>query len=156
MSRYIYIYTLAYIIYKQCVYECMCVNVCVWMYVCECMCVNVCVSQSLEYMYVWQLSTRWWRPIGCLNSRVTFRKRASNYRALLQWVTYNYRALLQWVTYKNKATYECSPPSMCVSQTTTVHVEKKSICVYVERVCVCRTGVCVSQTTKLYVLNAYV
>jgi len=39
------------------------------------------------------------RPIGCLESQVIFRKRATNYRALLR-----------KMTYKDKASYGSSPP----------------------------------------------
>jgi len=43
------------------------------------------------------------RPIGCLKLKVTFRKRATNYRALFR-----------KMTYKDKASYSSSPP--CISQ----------------------------------------
>ena len=41
----------------------------------------------------------WRRPIGCLKLQVIFRKRATNYRALLR-----------KMTYKDKASYDSSPP----------------------------------------------
>jgi len=44
--------------------------------------------------------TGWRRPIGCLGLQVIFRKRATNYRALLQ-----------KITYKDKASYGSSPLS---------------------------------------------
>ena len=44
-------------------------------------------------------STGWRRPIGCLNLQVIFRKRATNYRALLR-----------KMTYKDKTSYASSPP----------------------------------------------
>jgi len=50
----------------------------------------------------WQTGTGWRRPIGCLISWITFRKRATNYRALLR-----------KMTYKDKASYESSPPCRC-------------------------------------------
>jgi len=43
--------------------------------------------------------TGWWRLIGCLKLQVIFRKRATNYRALL-WKT----------TYEDKASYDSTPP----------------------------------------------
>jgi len=43
--------------------------------------------------------TGWRRPIGCLKLQVIFHKRAPNYRALLQ-----------KMTYKDKASYRSSPP----------------------------------------------
>ena len=45
------------------------------------------------------LRTGWRRPIGCLKLQVIFRKRASNYRALLR-----------KMTYEDKASYGPSPP----------------------------------------------
>jgi len=44
--------------------------------------------------YEWEACTRWRRCIGCLKLQVIFHKRATNYRALLQ-----------TMTYKNKASY---------------------------------------------------
>jgi len=49
--------------------------------------------------------TEWRRPIACLLLHVIFRKR-----------TTNYRALLQKMTYKDKASYGSSPP--CREKTT--------------------------------------
>ena len=47
---------------------------------------------------------RWRRPIGCLKLHVIFRKRVTNYRALL------------WkMTYKDKASYDSTPPCVAVS-----------------------------------------
>ena len=46
--------------------------------------------------------TGWRRSIGCLKLQVSLRKRATNYRALLQ-----------KITYKGKASYACLPP--CIS-----------------------------------------
>ena len=43
-------------------------------------------------------STGWRRCIGCLNSQVSFRKRATNHRALLQ-----------KMTYEDKASYDSTP-----------------------------------------------
>ena len=48
--------------------------------------------------------TGWRRPIGCLKLQVNFRKRATNYRALLR-----------KMTYKDKALCESSPP--CIFRT---------------------------------------
>jgi len=41
----------------------------------------------------------WWRPIGCLISRITFRKLATNCGALLR-----------KMIYKDKASYDSTPP----------------------------------------------
>jgi len=46
--------------------------------------------------------TGWRRLIGSPKLQITFRKRATKYRALLR-----------EVTYKDKRSYESSPPSMC-------------------------------------------
>ena len=46
------------------------------------------------------VTTGWWRPIGCVKLQVSFRKRATNYRALLR-----------KMTYKDKAT--CASPPTC-------------------------------------------
>jgi len=43
--------------------------------------------------------TGWRRPIGCLKLQVIFRKRATNYRALLR-----------KMTYEDKASYDSAPP----------------------------------------------
>jgi len=43
--------------------------------------------------------TGWRRCIGCFNLQVSFRKRATNYRALMQ-----------KIMYKNQVSYESSPP----------------------------------------------
>jgi len=48
-------------------------------------------------------TTGWRSLLGCLKSHVIFRKRATNYRALL------------WkITYEDKASYDSTPP--CISQ----------------------------------------
>ena len=72
-------------------------------------CTNVLKSQLWSYviysvyfiLYIFRhLSTGWRSPIGCLISCITFRKLATNYRALL------------WkMTYKDKASYDFTPPS---------------------------------------------
>ena len=64
-------------------------------------------SPTREYVYLTAVSCRlptkeWRRPIGCLISCIIFRKRATNYRALLR-----------KMTCKDKASYESSPP--CIS-----------------------------------------
>jgi len=93
--------------------------------VCVCMCVCVCIEGVLIYaimsdkmpnpdniggiiyihMYrdnvdILILTTKvWQRPVGYLEVQVIFRKRATNYRALL------------WkMTYEDKASYGSSPP----------------------------------------------
>jgi len=54
-------------------------------------------------------STGWRRPIGCLQLQVIFRKRATNYKALLR-----------KMTYEDKAPYDFTPPC------TPVHVRHDS------------------------------
>ena len=54
------------------------------------------------YVYAYNLprqSTGWRRLIGCLKLLVIFRKRATDYRALLR-----------KLTYEDKASYESTPP----------------------------------------------
>jgi len=56
--------------------------------------------------------TGWRRPIGCLKLQVIYRKRATNYRALLR-----------KTTHKDKASYGSSPPCIihtCCSFTHTI------------------------------------
>jgi len=53
--------------------------------------------------------TAWRRLIGWLKLRVSFRKRATNCRALFKTAT-NYRALLRKMTYKDKVSYGSPPP----------------------------------------------
>jgi len=48
-------------------------------------------------------TTRWPRPIGCLNSQLISRKRATNCRALLR-----------KMTYADNASYGSPPPCMCI------------------------------------------
>jgi len=52
-----------------------------------------------DSMCVCALYTGWRRPITCLELQVIFRKRATNYRALLP-----------KITYQDKASYDSSPP----------------------------------------------
>ena len=64
---------------------------------------NISAPYSLPWMsYV--TCTGWQRPIGCLKLQVIFRKRATDYRALLR-----------KMTCKDKASYESSPPCSHVS-----------------------------------------
>jgi len=56
-------------------------------------------SQSRELNESCHTHTGWRRPIGCLKLQVIFRKRATNYRALLR-----------KFTYEDKASYWSSPP----------------------------------------------
>jgi len=62
----------------------------IYIYVCTCLCAYMCVD------------TGWRRLIGCLKLKVIFRKRATNYRALL------------WkMTFEDEASYDSMPP--CIS-----------------------------------------
>jgi len=47
------------------------------------------------------VTTGWRRPTGCLKLQGIFRKRATNYRALLR-----------KMTYEDKASYDSTPPCM--------------------------------------------
>jgi len=60
-----------------------------------------------------RIDTGWRRCIGCLKFQVSFRKRATNYRALSQ-----------EMTYKDNASYASSPP--CT--TTRTHTHNKAHC----------------------------
>ena len=42
-------------------------------------------------IFIGNCHTGWQRPIGCLKLQVIFRKRTTNYRALLQKMTYEYK-----------------------------------------------------------------
>ena len=84
--------------YNECIYMnlyvCMYVRVdfCPWIRACMCTYTWYCIR---EY------DTGWRRHIGCLKLLVMFRKRATNYRALLR-----------KLTYKDKASYDPTPPCM--------------------------------------------
>jgi len=72
--------------------------------------INICYTEYI-HMYVENISKYvyeckhkgWQRPIGCLKLQVNFRKRATNYGALLRKMTCN-----------DKASYGFSPPCMYV------------------------------------------
>ena len=70
-------------------------------------------SSSLAYALVeirksQPATTELRRPIGCLKLQVIFRKRATNYRALLRKMTYTDKRRM---TCKDKASYTSLPPS---------------------------------------------
>ena len=69
---------------------------------CVCTCVYVCVRMGVCMCRSWV--TGWQRPIGCLKLQVIFRKRATDYRALLR-----------KMTCKHKASYGSSPPCITSS-----------------------------------------
>jgi len=60
--------------------------------------------------------TGWRRLIGCLKLQVIFRKRATNYRALLR-----------KMTYKDKASYDSTPPCTKICNVT---LQTKSALLY--------------------------
>jgi len=62
-------------------------------------------GRLLQYICGHTRATGWRRPIGCLKLQVIFRKRATNYRALLR-----------KATYKDKTSYDSRPP--CKSKQT--------------------------------------
>ena len=49
-------------------------------------------SAPIPFVCDWRCYTGWWRLIGCLKLWVIFRKRATNYRALLRKMTYEDKA----------------------------------------------------------------
>jgi len=61
--------------------------------------VNVNIRLHIRIRVHVHMHTGWRRPIGCLKLQVIFRKRATNYRALLR-----------NMTYKDKASYDSTPP----------------------------------------------
>jgi len=92
LNSYLYIY----IWYDSCIH--------MWVFTCQHISTRVysCIHIWI-HIYTWYDScTGWRRPIRCLISWITFRKLATNYRALLR-----------KMTYKDKASYESSPP--CIS-----------------------------------------
>ena len=74
--------------------EIQCHPICNWLYVH----VNTVIAMHSDHR-IFSRDTGWRRPIGCLKLQAIFRKRATNYRALLR-----------KMTYRNKAFYDCSPP----------------------------------------------
>ena len=66
--------------------------------ICTCIYIHAHMN-TYAHMY-----TGWRRLIGCLKLQVIFRKRATNYRALLR-----------KMTYEDKASYDSSPPCTPVS-----------------------------------------
>jgi len=56
-------------------------------------------TSSIYTENIYQVHTGWRRLIGCLKLQVIFRKKATNYRALLR-----------KMTYEDKASYGSSPP----------------------------------------------
>jgi len=70
-------------------------------------------------MYWWHaMGTEWQRPIGCFKLQVIFRKRATNYRALLR-----------KMTYKDKASYGSLPPC--------IHIVEYAYIIFVYYMYVC-------------------
>ena len=63
---------------------------------------DICVCIYI-YVHSRERDTGWRRPIGCLKLQVIFRKRATNYSALLR-----------KMTYEDKASYESTPPCMYI------------------------------------------
>jgi len=102
-------------------------GMCAHSYVCAVICVRVymcleCVRIVLGLLYViiralQSLATGWRRPVGCLKLQVIFRKRATNY-----W------ALVRKMTFKDKVSYVSSPPSLTNSQKSPTNLPKSLIC----------------------------
>ena len=71
---------------------CVCARVCACVSrVCH-VCVCVCVLAICKWPFACVLATGWRRPIGYLKLQVIFRNRATNFRALLQKMTYKDKA----------------------------------------------------------------
>jgi len=81
IHTYIYTYTKIYMRAYTCTY----IHIYTHIYV------HMCIHMHL-HIHVYICIIRWRRPIGCLKLRVIFRKRATNYRALLRKITYNDQA----------------------------------------------------------------
>jgi len=72
------------------------------------------VWSTLMHVYASIHDTGWQRPIGCLKLQVIFRKRATNYRAVL------------WnMTYKHKASCGSSPLCVCTWMCCFVHTHAR-------------------------------
>jgi len=86
-----------------------------WLYI-QFLKASIKCSQSIELMLseLSAFTTVWRRPIGCLKLQVIFRKRATNYRALLQ-----------KMTYKDKASYGSLLPCTAKSALTFLHIVKQ-------------------------------
>jgi len=65
---------------------------------------RICITYpSMRECHTGMRHTGWRRPLRCLKLQVIVRKRATNYRALLQ-----------KMTYEDKASYESTPPCTCM------------------------------------------
>jgi len=58
----------------------------------SCKCKGMCNVRSCNTEWRRSCNTGWRRPIGCRNLQIIFRKRATNYRALLRKMTYKDKA----------------------------------------------------------------
>ena len=79
-----------------------------------------------RWCFIHMILTGWWRPIGCLELQLIFRKRATNCRALLR-----------KMTYKDKASYGSSPPCTWCEWCIVVFVDVCEFLVVVVYVCSC-------------------
>jgi len=93
------------------------VYISVELHVCVCVCVCVCVGKSSCFLPCPKIRSGWRRPRGCLKLQDIFRKRATNYRALLR-----------KITHKEKASYDSTP--LCTIEAI--------------RVCICAVYICFS------------
>ena len=117
---FVYLYVCMYVCSYGCVFVCMfvCMHVCMHVRIHVCMCIYTYIFMRI---YMCALSkyicTGWWRPIGCLKLQVIFRKRATNYRALLR-----------EMIYEDKASYVSSPPcTVTACNDTAMHIYVKCI-----------------------------
>jgi len=92
------------------------------------------------------LHTGWRRPMGCLKLQVIFRKRATNYRALLR-----------KMTSKHKASCGSSPPCMYIRRQTIATYVCTILCIYTYNIYV---YICANQfiyicTSHMYITYVY-
>ena len=105
-------------------------------------CVAVC-CRVVQCVAVCTSSTGWRRLIGCLKLQVIFRKRATNYRALLR-----------EMTYKDKASYGPSPPcSMCLCFEFGICVMLRVLCCVFKTLSEDFEDVCLLFSICVYVLS---
>ena len=93
------------------IYMCVCIH----MYIYMCLCIHIYIyicTHTCVYIKPANVSGAGWRrPIGCLKLQVIFRKRATNY-----W------ALLRKMTYKDKVSYDSTPLCTCPHSHTKVNM----------------------------------
>ena len=100
-----------------------------------CICMYLYTHEVGIYLYEHGNGTGWRRPIGRLKLRVSFRKRATNYRALLQ-----------KITYEDKASYESSPP--CITRYNAVCSSREAL--LYEHLCFARVHMYIGEADTMH------